>query len=103
MEISNNYDVFVKTTNPKHLGQVRESNSSNVEKSFGEALLSAIDGANKSQLKSRELEELAVVSPEEVDVNDIMIAEEESRLSLLFVKTVIDKGISAWRELLNLR
>ncbi len=103
MEIHKNYDVSVKITHPRHIGVIQKENTSNVEKSFVEALLNAVDNVNKAENKAKELGELAIVSPEEVNVHDIMIAEEEARLSLLFVKTVVEKGISAWRELLNLR
>jgi flagellar hook-basal body complex protein FliE len=103
MEIYRNYDVSVKITHPKHIGESQRESTSNIEKSFGEVLLGAVDNVNKAENKARELGELAIVSPEEVNVHDIMIAEEEARLSLLFVKTVVEKGISAWRELLNLR
>jgi flagellar hook-basal body complex protein FliE len=103
MEIYRNYDVSVKITHPKHIGGSQRESTSNIEKSFGEVLLDAFDNVNKAENKARELGELAIVSPEEVNVHDIMIAEEEARLSLLFIKTVVEKGISAWRELLNLR
>lgn len=97
------YDVSVKTTNDKHISPMKQDKERNIEESFGEILLKAVDDVNQKESKAKELQELAIVSPEEVNVHEVIIAEEEARLSLLFVKTVIDKGITAWKDLLNLR
>ncbi len=99
----NLYDVDIKVSNEKHFSSINKREPKTVESNFGELLLRIFDDLNQKEAKSRELQELATVSPEEVNVHEIMIAEEEARLSLLFVKTVIDKGITAWKDLLNLR
>lgn len=97
------YYVNMKVTSHKHIIPSKEPRESNVERSFGEILLSLIEDINQKEQKAKELQELAVVSPEEINAHEVIIAEEEARLSLLFAKTVIEKGISAWRDLLNLR
>lgn len=103
MVINNQYDVFLNTTRKGHISDVKVSKYKNIEESFGNMLLKLIDDIREKDEKAKELQELAIVSPEEVNVHDVMIAEEEARISLLFVKTVLDKGISAWKDLLNLR
>ncbi|MEN2997677.1 MAG: flagellar hook-basal body complex protein FliE [Brevinematia bacterium] len=102
-EVFRSYDVVIRVTNEKHIAFPGEHRVKNVEQSFGELLLRAIDDVNRKELEAKSLQEMAVVSPEEVNVHEVIIAEEEARLSLLFVKTVIEKGITAWRDLLNLR
>lgn len=97
------YDVELKASREKHFTHPKSLRPRTVEESFGEALLKAFDDVRGKESDAKRLQELAVVSPEEVNVHDIMIAEEEARLSLLFVKTVIEKGITAWKDLLNLR
>ncbi|MCX8029649.1 MAG: flagellar hook-basal body complex protein FliE [Brevinematales bacterium] len=97
------YEVNIKTSDIRHFHTKAQNKESNIEESFGEALLKIFDDINKKETKAKELQELAVVSPEEVNVHEVIIAEEEARISLLFVKTVVEKGISAWRDLLNLR
>jgi len=97
------YYVNMKITSHKHISPTREIKDKSIEKNFGEILLKLVDDINQKESKAKELQELAVVSPEEVNVHEVIIAEEEARISLLFAKTVIEKGISAWRDLLNLR
>lgn len=98
-----NYDVTMKYSNDKHFSPLKDRETKGIEQSFGELLLKLFDNVNQKETKSKELQELAIVSPEEVNVHEVMIAEEEARLSLLFVKTVIDKGITAWKDIMNLR
>ncbi|MCS7299112.1 MAG: flagellar hook-basal body complex protein FliE [Spirochaetia bacterium] len=97
------YNVELKASREKHFTHPKDFRSRSVEESFGEVLLKAFDDVRIKESSARQLQELAIVSPEEVNVHEIMIAEEEARLSLLFVKTVIEKGIGAWKDLLNLR
>lgn len=99
----NDYSVELRATREKHFTYPKDYRSRSVEESFGEVLLKAFDDVRIKESHAKQLQELAIVSPEEVNVHEIMIAEEEARLSLLFVKTVIEKGIGAWKDLLNLR
>lgn len=101
--ISRSYEVTVKTTRDKHISENNVLKNKDLEDRFGELLLKALDDINQKEIKAKELQELAAISPEEVNVHEVIIAEEEARLSLLFAKTVIEKGITAWKDLLNLR
>ncbi|MGC8964275.1 MAG: flagellar hook-basal body complex protein FliE [Brevinematia bacterium] len=103
MLVNNQYDVFFNTTKQGHISDVKVNKSKNVEEGFGDMFLKLIDDVKEKEGRAKELQELAIVSPEEVNVHDVIIAEEEARISLLFVKTVLDKGISAWKDILNLR
>ncbi len=98
-----NNDVRMITLNPRHISDVSVKETKNIEKNFANVLFELIDEANLKNVKATELQKLATISPEEINVHDVIIAEEEARITLLFAKTVIDKAITSWKDLLNLR
>lgn len=96
--------VKLLTTDKMHLkdeGILEEK--IDTEKDFGKLLLSLIDNINALEQKAQEMEVKAVVSPEEVNVHDLMITMEQARLSLLMFKSFADRFTRMWTEFMNLR
>jgi flagellar hook-basal body complex protein FliE len=71
--------------------------------SFEDVLLSALEGVNSDQLEASELSELLVTNPEEVDAHELTIAMSKASLSLNIARTVMDRVVRAWKEVLNTR
>jgi flagellar hook-basal body complex protein FliE len=43
------------------------------------------------------------ISPDEVDIHEVMIASEKARLSVSLFKTVVDKAIKAYNDIMMIR
>jgi len=70
---------------------------------FGDALLKAIDGVNADQQKTSNLIQQMVVAPDTVNAHDVTIAMAEANLSLNLAKTILNRIVSGWKEVINTR
>ncbi len=97
--------VDIKRTNPLHLNMDGEkaplTNSDGV--SFKEMMLEAVNSVNNDQIDSSNLMQQMVTNPDSVDVHDITIAMAKAEMSLNVTKAVIDKAVSAYKEITSLR
>lgn len=71
--------------------------------SFEDAMLKAMDGVNAYQNKSSDLLQQMAVDPEAVDAHDVTIAMAEANLSLNIARTVMDRVVRGWKEVINTR
>ena len=67
------------------------------------AMLKAMDGVNAYQNKSSDLLQRMAVDPEAVDAHDVTIAMAEANLSLNIARTVMDRVVRGWKEVINTR
>lgn len=96
--------VPLRVTNPRHFREVKAKEMiDGVEKSFGELLKNALKKVNDLQLKSDEMTTKMIVSPDEVNIHDVMITAQKAQLSLNFVKAIRDRVIRAYQEIMNMR
>lgn len=70
---------------------------------FGSALLRALDGVNEYQAESSTLMERMIVDPDSVDPHDVTIAMAEANLSLNIARTILDRVVRGWKEVINTR
>jgi flagellar hook-basal body complex protein FliE len=101
-------DVVTMTrTNPRHLSGAGEpapaSSRKTTEQSFGDLLLGALNGVNASQKKGMELTQKMITDPDSVDVHDVTIALAEANLAISMSKAIVDRALSAYREIINVR
>lgn len=71
--------------------------------SFENALLKAIDGVNADQQKTSGLIQQMVVAPDSVNAHDVTIAMAEANLSLNLAKTILNRIVTAWKDVINTR
>lgn len=97
--------VDIKRTNPLHLNGEGEVTplKNNDGFTFEELMLEAINGVNNDQMESANLMEQMVINPDSVDTHDITIAMAKAEMSLNVTKAVIDKAVSAYKEITSLR
>jgi flagellar hook-basal body complex protein FliE len=97
--------IELARTHPKHLGSsltpVKEDGGP--EKSFGELLLKAFNDVNDLQVKTVKLSEQMMTEPDSVDIHDVMIAVAEANLALSMTKTIVDRALRAYREIVAVR
>jgi flagellar hook-basal body complex protein FliE len=99
--------VKMVRTDPRHLGGSGAARpaaaDAGVEKSFGDMLLNALGSVNASQVKGMEMAEAMITDPDSVDVHDVTIALAEANLAISMTKAIVDRALTAYREIINVR
>jgi flagellar hook-basal body complex protein FliE len=71
--------------------------------SFQDALIRAMDGVNAKQMSSTEITQRMLTDPDSVDAHDVTVAQAEANLSLNIARSVIDRLVRGWKEIINSR
>ncbi|MDR0785330.1 MAG: flagellar hook-basal body complex protein FliE [Treponema sp.] len=71
--------------------------------SFDEMMLKALDKVSAQEQFSNELIQSAIVDPDAVDIHDITIAQAKASMSLNIARTVLNRLVQGWRDLINTR
>ncbi|HUI69204.1 MAG TPA: flagellar hook-basal body complex protein FliE [Spirochaetia bacterium] len=97
--------VRMARTNPNHLPGIGEkvAPAAGPERSFGELLLGALGSVNDSQVTSMDLTQRMIANPDSVNVHDVTIALAEANLALSMTKSIVDRALTAYREIINIR
>ncbi len=99
--------VTMARTNPRHLSGAGErapaAGEKGTEQAFGEMLFGALNGVNASQRKGMELTQKMITDPDSVDVHDVTVALAEANLAISMTKAIVDRALSAYREIINVR
>jgi flagellar hook-basal body complex protein FliE len=70
---------------------------------FEKAMLQALDQVSGYQQFASSLEQQAITDPESVDVHDVTTAQAKAALSLNIARTVLNRVVQGWRDLINTR
>jgi flagellar hook-basal body complex protein FliE len=99
--------VKLARTNPLHLAGAGEAlaaqKDGGIEGKFGDMLMSALGGVNDSQLNAMSLSQKMVTDPNSVNVEDVTIALADANMALSMTKAIVDRALSAYREIINIR
>ncbi|HUI71187.1 MAG TPA: flagellar hook-basal body complex protein FliE [Spirochaetia bacterium] len=97
--------VRMARTDPHHIAGIGEqvAPAAGPERSFGDLLMGALGSVNDSQLKSMDLTQQMVTNPDSVNVHDVTIALAEANLALSMTKAIVDRALTAYREIINVR
>jgi len=71
--------------------------------SFQDAMVTAMEGVNADQIKATDLYQKMITDPNSVDVHDVTLAGAEAQMSLNLAKNVIERGLQAYRDIINMR
>jgi flagellar hook-basal body complex protein FliE len=71
--------------------------------SFEDVMLKALDQVSAYQREPGDLMEKAITDPDSVDIQDITIAEAKANLSLNITRTILDRIVRGWKDLINTR
>lgn len=71
--------------------------------SFEQAMLQAMDGVNRMQIDSTKAVEQMLVDPDSIDAHDVTIAMAKANMSLNITRTVLDRVVRAWKDIINTR
>ena len=70
---------------------------------FSEAMLNALDKVSGYQQFASNLSQAALLEPDSVNVEDVMIAQAEANISLNITRNVLSRLVQSWRDLINTR
>jgi flagellar hook-basal body complex protein FliE len=70
---------------------------------FQDALLKAMNGVNADQNKSDSLIQQMIIDPDSVDAHDVTISMAQASMSLSIARTVLDRVVRGWKDLINTR
>lgn len=73
------------------------------EPTFQDAMLLALNGVNQDQLDSSSAIEQMLVDPESIEAHEVTIAMSKASMSLNITRTVLDRVVRAWKDLINTR
>jgi flagellar hook-basal body complex protein FliE len=111
MEIFKTYQVSgdaveMKATNAKHFGfnpAMRKAEPNGFTDEMGKTFQNELSKVNDMQLTKDEMLQKLAVSPDEVNIDQVMIASEKARIALEFTKVIRDKLLTAYQTLINVR
>ncbi|MAG13918.1 MAG: flagellar hook-basal body complex protein FliE [Spirochaetales bacterium] len=95
--------VNISRTHPKHIGGVTGIASSPSGNDFEDLLIRALNGVNRIQLESDQLGTQMLTDPDSVETHDVTIAMAKANLALSITKSVVDRAISAYTSIINIR
>lgn len=101
----NNINLVKK--NPLHFDVNIFSSKSNAKdndiKTFKDVLINSIADVNKSQLNVSKVTEQAILKPSSIDVHDVVIAMSKANMNLSILKAVVERGVKAYQDIINIR
>jgi flagellar hook-basal body complex protein FliE len=73
------------------------------KETFQDALMSAMEGVNADQIKASDLYTRMITNPDSVDAHDVTLAGAQAQMSLNLAKNVVERGLQAYRDIINMR
>jgi len=97
--------IRLARTNPLHYTSSGQLGSGEAAKgpSFEDALLKAMDGVNAYQMENTSIVQQMLTDPDSVDAHEVTLAMSRANMSLNITRTVLDRVVRAWRDLLSTR
>lgn len=99
-------DIQMKTTSQMHFNSTGRMNANDKTKdtdAFAKVLLQSVEEANTLSQKAGDLEEKMMLYPDQVNVDEVMIASEKARLTMSFFKSITEKALRAYNDIMMLR
>ena len=99
--------ISLKRTDPRHIaGSGRTAgldSAESPEQGFGKLFFQALNQVNDLQNRAMDLNQAMLTDPDSVNVHDVTIALAEANLSLSMTKSIMDRAIRAYREIISTR
>jgi flagellar hook-basal body complex protein FliE len=71
--------------------------------SFEDTMLRALDKVSAEQQFSDSLTQMAITDPGSVDTHDITIAQAKAGMSLNITRTILNRLVQGWKDIINTR
>jgi flagellar hook-basal body complex protein FliE len=70
---------------------------------FGTTMLRALDKVSAYQNQASYIAEQAMLAPDSVNAEDVAMAEARASMSLNIARTLLNRVVQAWRDIINTR
>ena len=70
---------------------------------FDEAMLNALDRVSGYQQQADYMYQQSIIDPDSVNVEDLAIAEGKANMSLNITRTILNRIVQAWKDIINTR
>lgn len=70
---------------------------------FQDAMQAAMEGVNADQIKATDLYQKMITDPNSIDAHDVTLAGAQAQMSLNLAKNVVERGLQAYRDIINMR
>lgn len=70
---------------------------------FSDTMLKALDKVSSYQNYSEQLYQQSILEPDSVNVEDIAMAEANATMSLNITRTILNRVVQAWKDIINTR
>ncbi|GHU21404.1 hypothetical protein FACS1894172_20780 [Spirochaetia bacterium] len=70
---------------------------------FEDVMLKALDQVSGDQQTAETLMQAAIVNPNSVDAHDVTIAQAKATMSLTITRTVLNRVVQSWKDIINTR
>ena len=70
---------------------------------FSELVLKALDKVSDSQMHSENLYQQSIIAPDSVNIEDLTMAEARASMSLNITRTILNRIVQAWKDIINIR
>ena len=97
-------DIFrLEQTHPRHVSGRRDQAELQPAQDFRGMLFDGLNNVNQLQRDHAELSVQAIIDPESVNPHDVTIAGAKANMSLNIARNVVDRVVSAYRDVINIR
>ncbi|AEJ61208.1 flagellar hook-basal body complex subunit FliE [Spirochaeta thermophila DSM 6578] len=97
------HKITLQKADPRHFQGHKPEEKPVDPDDFSRLLFEALDGVNSLQQKSALLSQQMITDPDSLDPHDVTIAMAKANLALSITKSVVDRAVQAYREILSLR
>ncbi|MDR3304064.1 MAG: flagellar hook-basal body complex protein FliE [Treponema sp.] len=115
--LSLNSGLAMTVTNPKHIANPLAPTGAGVadaakrigaesvlqSEGFGDVMLRALDKVSGDQQRASGLIQAAITDPDSVDIHDVTIAQAEASMSLNITRTILNRLVQDWKDIINTR
>ena len=98
--------IKLETADPRHFvsqGVLVAEEDSRTTPAFEDAMLQALNGVNELQNESSDAIETMLTDPDAIDAHEVTLAMAKANMSLNITRTILDRVVRAWRDLINTR
>ena len=92
--------LLLQSNHPKHIDYANYNVNG---KDFKSLFFDAVSHVNQDQNTVEFLTQKAILSPNDVDAHDVSIAMAKANMSLSITKSVTDRVVRAYQEIINMR
>jgi flagellar hook-basal body complex protein FliE len=85
------------------MGKVIGAANATKDGNFSDAMLKALDKVNAYQIYKEDLDQQELLDPDSVNIEDITMAEAQAKMSLDIARTILNRVVQAWKDIINSR